>query len=250
MVAEKINSNKNTALFAVVKSAVVDVREMTLAELNSMLNVSDYVKWDGYDFGVEASDQDEDRVLTDAATAASRGYENFGGSIAFFPPLPTDTSSVARQVRSLVSTPHTELVLVQRDGYAADAAWDEGQVFNSFHVITDANAELRGDKNRYYTIDFKNKGFCGINRIVPTASPTGVTIGPTTPTVDVDETIQLTATYEGNNITIGAAWVSSNEAVAVVTPHGRVIGVSAGTASISATYPGSAAGTPKTVTVS
>lgn len=249
MVAAKINSNKNTALFIGVISAVADVTKPTLAELNTLLNASDYVKWDGYDFGVEASEQDEDRVLTDSATAASRGYENFGGTIAFFPPLPTDTSSVARQVRSLVSTPHTELVLVQRDGYAADAAWDEGQVFNAFHVITDANAELRGDKNRYYTINFKNKGFAGINRIVPTASPAAVVIGGT-PAVDVDETIQLTATYEGNNITVGATWASSDETVAIVTPHGKVIGVSAGTADISATYPGSAAGTPTEVTVS
>ena len=249
MAAIKIKSNKNTALFTGVKAAVADVTKPTLAELNTLLNASDYVKWDGYDFGVEASEQDEDRVLTDAATAASRGYENFGGTIAFFPPLPTDTTSVARQVRSLVSTPHTELVNVQRDGYAADATWAAGQVFNAFHVITDANAELRGDKNRYYTIDFKNKGFAGVNRIVPSGTPTAVAIGPTTPTVAVDETIQLTATYEGNNITVGAAWASSDEAIAIVTPHGRVIGVSAGSVNITATYPGSAASTPKSVTV-
>lgn len=249
MVAQKIKSNKNTALFVGVKSAVPDVLAPTLAQLNTLLNASDHVKWDGYDFGVEASEQDEDRVLTDSATAASRGYENFGGPISFFPPLTTDTTSTARQVRSTVSTPHTELVTVQRDGYAADAAWDEGQVFNAFHVITDANAELRGDKNRYYSIDFKNKGFAGINRIVPSAVATAVAITGT-PAVSVGESIQLKAAYEGNDITVGAVWVSSDETVAIVTPHGRVIGVSAGTADISATYPGSAAGTPTEVTVS
>lgn len=249
MVATKIKSNSNTALHAGVISAVADIEKQTLAELNALLNASDDVKWDGYDFNVEASDTDEDRVLTDSATATTRGYENFGGTIAFFPPLPGDSTSKTRQLRSLVSTPHTELVLIQRDGYPASAAFAAGQVYNAYHVISDANAELRGDKNRYYTIAFKSKGKVGINRIVPssTATPVAITGGTT---VAVGESIQLKAAYEGNDITVGAVWVSSDESVAVVTPHGLVIGVGAGSVSISATYPGSAAGTPKAITVS
>jgi hypothetical protein len=249
MAATKIASNKNTRLDIGVISAVTDVTKPTLAELNTLTNASTETKWDGYDFGIEASEQDEDRVLTDSATAATRGYENFGGTIAFFPPLPGETGTTARAVRSLVSTPHTELVLAQRDGYPASTAWAAGQVFNAFHTITDANAELRGDKNRYYEIDFKSKGFVGINRIVPSAVATAVTITGTA-TVDEGDVTQLKASYEGNDITVGAQWVSSDESVAIVTPHGLVIGVSAGTADISATYPGSAAGTPTEVTVS
>lgn len=249
MVAAKLNANKNTALFLATIASVSDVRTISAAELATFTNASDHVKWDGYDFGIEASDQDEDRVLTDSSTAATRGYENFSGPISFFPPAIGDTSSTAYTVRSLVSTPHTELAVLQRDGYAADAAWAAGQIYNSFHVITDANKELRGDKNRYYSIDFKSKGYTGINRIVPSGSPTAVTITGTA-SVNVDETTQLRAAYEGNDITIGATWVSDDEAVAIVTPHGKVIGVSAGTANISATYPGSAAGSPTVVTVS
>jgi hypothetical protein len=138
---------------------------------------------------------------------------------------------------------------VQRDGIAASAPWAAGQVFNAYHVITDANAELRGDKNRYYTIDFKPKGKVGVNRIVPSPIPTAVALtGPAT--VAAGASIQIRAAYEGNDITVGAVYVSSDETKAVVTPHGKVIGVAAGSATITATYPGSAAGVAKAITVS
>lgn len=249
MPAKKINSNKNTGLWIGPKSAVPDVLKPTLAQLNTLTNVSDATKWDGYDFGIEASEQDEDRALTDAAGSATRGYENFGGGIAFFMPRPTDTSSIYRVARNLVAVPRTELVIVQRDGYSASTPFAAGQVINVYHVITDANAHQRGDKNRYYTIDFKPKGFVGVNRIIPSASATAVVLSGAA-AVTVGTAIQLKAAYEGNDITVGAEYLSSDESKAVVTKHGWVIGVSAGSVNITATYPGSAAGTAKAITVS
>lgn len=249
MPATKIGANKNTMLAQGPKAAVNDVLVPLLSELATLTNTSEAAKWDGYDFGIEASEQDEDRALTDAAGAATRGYENFGGAIAYYTPDPADTSSIYRQARNLVGVPHTELVNVQRDGLPAGTAFAAGQVVNVYHVITDANAHQRGDKNRYYTIDFKPKGFVGVNRIIPSAVATAVAITGTA-AVNVGESVQLKATYEGNNITVGAEWRSSDETVAVVTKHGIVIGISAGTADITATYPGSAAGTPTEVTVS
>lgn len=249
MVATKVPSNKFTMFELVAKSSIPDVLRPTLAQLLTAKNVSDAVKWDGYDFNIDASDTDEDRALTDAANAATRGYENFGGSVSFYEPTPTDTTSIYRQARNLVSVPKTELAAIQRDGMPASAAFAAGQVVNTYHVITDANSRERGDKNRYYSIDFKPKGYVGVNRIIPSAAPTAVTITGTA-TVTVGKATQLKATYEGNRITTGATWVSSDETKAIVTPHGLVIGVAAGTAQITATYPGSAAGTATAVTVS
>lgn len=249
MPATKINANKNTRLDLAPKASVADVLKPILSELNAALNVSEAVKWDGYDFNIESSEQDEDRALTDAAGAATRGYENFGGGVSFFMPQPTDTSSIYRQARNRVATPKTELVAYQRDGYPASAAWAPGQVFNAYHIITDANAHERGDKNRYYTIDFKPKGYVGVNRIVPTAVATVVAVTGGAAVV-AGASIQLKAVYEGNDITVGAEWKSSDETKAVVTKHGIVIGIAAGTANITATYPGSAAGPTKAITVS
>jgi hypothetical protein len=249
MPAKKINSNKNTGLWIGPKSAVPNVLLPTLAQLNTLTNVSEATKWDGYDFGLESSEQDEDRALTDAAGAATRGYENFGGGIAFYMPKPTDVSSIYRTARNLVAVPRTELVIVQRDGYSASTPFAAGQVINIYHVITDANAHQRGDKNRYYTIDFKPKGFVGVNRIIPSASATAVAITGGA-TVTVGAAIQLKAVYEGNDITVGAEWLTTDGSKADVTKHGWVIGIAAGAVSINATYPGSLASTPKSITVS
>jgi len=243
MPATKIKSNKSTGLWLGPRSAVPDILRPTLAQLLTLINVSEATKWDGYDFGPEASEQDEDRALTDSASAASRGYEQYGGSISFYNPLPSDTSSIYRVTRNLVLAPHTELVLVQRDGYSVDTPWDEGQVFNIFHVITDANSEQRGDKKRFYTIDFKNKGYAGINRIVPSATPSAVAITPATPVVEAGESIQLRAAYEGVDITVGAEWSIDDETIAIVTPHGKLIGVAEGEALVSAAFPGGVTGT-------
>jgi hypothetical protein len=245
----KIKSNGNTGFWLGPASAVADKLDPKLAEALTLTNVSEATKWDGYDFNVEASEQDEDRALTDAAGASSRGYENFGGSVSFYKPRPDDTSSVYRQARNIAGKMHTELTAIQRDGLPASTPFAAGQVVNVFHVISDARQETRGDKNRYWTTNLKSKGYVGINRIIPSAVPTAVAITGTA-TVAVDKAVQLHATYEGNDITVGAEWKSSDESVAIVTKHGSVIGVSAGTSDITATYPGSAAGTPTEVTVS
>lgn len=246
---KKIKSNGNTLFALGPATAVADKLTPKLAELLSLTNVSEAVKWDGFDFNVEASEQDEDRSLTDAAGAATRGYENFGGNVSMFKPGPNDTTSIYRQARNIAGKMHTELTAVQRDGLPASTPFAAGQVVNVFHVISDARQEQRGDKNRYWTTNLKSKGFVGINRIIPSAVPTAVAITGAA-AVAADASVQLKAVYEGNNITVGAEWKSSDEAVAIVTKHGIVIGVSAGTADITATYPGSAAGVAHEVTVS
>lgn len=246
---QKISSNGNT-LFAIGPvTAVASKLNPQLVELLALTNVSEATKWDGFDFNIEASEQDEDRALTDAAGASTRGYENFGGNVSFYKARSDDASSIYRQARNIAGKMHTELTAVQRDGLPASTPFAAGQVVNVFHVISDARQEQRGDKNRYWTTALKSKGFVGINRIVPSAVPTAVAITGAA-AVTADATVQLKAVYEGNDITVGAEWRSSDESVAVVTKHGIVIGVSAGTAEITATYPGSAASTAHEVVVS
>lgn len=249
MAEQKISSNQNTALHLAPVTAVADTLRPLLPEAQSATNVSEAVKWDGFDFNIEASEQDEDRALTDAAGAATRGYENFGGNVSLYKPQASDATSIYRTARNIVGKSHTELVAFQRDGLPASTPFAAGQVVNVFHVITDARSEQRGDKNRYYTVNLKSKGHVGINRILPSSVPTAVAITGSA-AVAAGEAVQLKAVYEGNDITVGAEWRSSDEAVATVTKHGIVIGVSAGTADITATYPGSAASTAHEVEVS
>ncbi|MBO8132014.1 MAG: Ig-like domain-containing protein, partial [Candidatus Marinimicrobia bacterium] len=65
---------------------------------------------------------------------------------------------------------------------------------------------------------------------------TGVSVEPTTASIGVGETVQLTATVEPSNATNkNVTWSSSNPSVATVSSSGLVTGESAGTATITAT---------------
>jgi uncharacterized protein YjdB len=73
-------------------------------------------------------------------------------------------------------------------------------------------------------------------RIDATAIVNNVTVGPTTLSVEVGATGQLTATVTvGNNASKQVTWSTSNTAVATVDQTGKVTGVAAGTANIRAT---------------
>lgn len=83
---------------------------------------------------------------------------------------------------------------------------------------------------------------------------TTVTITPSTPSIAIGKTQQMTATgtYDNgstDNITQSASWASSDAAVATVSSSGLVAGVSSGTATISATSSGISGSTTVTVTV-
>ncbi len=249
MGATKTESNKNTFFGVAPVNAFANILAPTEAELAAVANLSEAIKWDGYDFGAEASEQDEDRALTDAAGSATRGYESYGGSVSLFTPKPGDTTSVEGQARALVAKPKTELVVVTRDGLPAGAPFAAGQVFNIYHVITDAKNEQRGDKNRYYSVNLRPKGKVGLNRIVPASTPGAVAVTPATPSVAAGSALQLRSVYQNNDITIGAQYTVADKSVAEVTKHGWLIGKTAGTTTITATYPGSATGSAVTVTV-
>ncbi len=74
------------------------------------------------------------------------------------------------------------------------------------------------------------------NANVPTVPVTGVTVSPTSASVHVGMTSQLTATVAPANATNQAVnWTSSNTGIATVSAAGLVTGVAAGTAVITAT---------------
>lgn len=69
-----------------------------------------------------------------------------------------------------------------------------------------------------------------------TVHPTGVSVSPTTASIEVGETVQLTETVAPSNATDkSVSWSSSNTAVATVDSSGLVTGVAAGSATITAT---------------
>ena len=69
-----------------------------------------------------------------------------------------------------------------------------------------------------------------------TVHPTGVSVSPSTASVEAGSTVQLTETVTPSNATDkSVSWSSSNTAVATVDSNGLVTGISAGSATITAT---------------
>ncbi len=122
---------------------------------------------------------------------------------------------------------------------------------NIFRVITDETQHNRNDASRTLGIGLKIQDNALVNYIVPASTPTAVAITPAGPlALGVGDLIFLEAAYQGRNVTVGAIYSSSNEEIFTVTANGIVIGVAVGSATLTVTTPGSAAGTPITVTVS
>jgi len=225
----------------------------TVDEADAALNASGGINWDSFDFNVQASDSQDDRTLTDGAGAKSRGLPKFGGNIEVVIPRPDDTSSIYRETYNVFKGDRAKLATIVRVGPLNSTTFAAGDVVNAYHVLRDADDLRRADSNTpsYASkVNLLPQNDIIVNAILPSASPTAVTVtrvGSGNLTVGTPDFLK--ATYEGNNVTVGAKYVSSDETVVIVTPHGCVLPQAAGTATITATYPGSAAGTPLSVTV-
>ena len=252
-----IQTNGHLAWFAGPSSAISDAHWAsgpTKAELDTLDNYSPGVKVDGTDFGLEASEQVSDRSFADLAGSQARGVSQASGSIEVYTPGTGDTTSIIAQTYDAFGSPRTELAVAQRpvaDQANAIAAGDE---VNIFKVLTDDRQHNRNDASRTLGVGLVLQGALFVNYIVPSAVATAPTAAPQnsvslTTGFTVGEVAFLEVAYEGRNITAGAKYVSSNENIVRVTPGGAVLAVGAGSATITVSYPGAAALTPISVTV-
>jgi len=99
--ASKILSNQRVTVLAGLSSGIASWTATSLANLEALTNVSGAVNWNSFDLNIQASEQSDDRTLTDGAGAQSRGYTNFGGTLELVHPKPDDTTSVFRQAYAL-----------------------------------------------------------------------------------------------------------------------------------------------------
>ena len=249
----RAQSNKRVGWFVGPDNSISEanwVAGPSLAELQSLLNISQETKFDGTDFGLEASEQSEDRSFMDAAGAQSRSSDSASGNIEIYTPSKGETSGLRVQTWVALAKPRTKVAIGQRFITDAGTPIAAGQVLNVFRAITDDRQHNREDVSRTLGIGLVLQDNLLSNYIVPSAVPTEVEISPAGPiSVTMGEPFYLRAEYEGNNVTVGADYVSSDESIFVVTRHGIVIPVAPGTANLTATIAGSAVGTPVAVTV-
>lgn len=245
-------ANKRITLWVGLASALGSFQYATETELAAMLKVAPAVRWDGYDFGMQASDQIDDRSLDDSATATIRSFMQFGGGIPFFFPKITDQSSILRQAFNLFKTRGTQLAIVQRVGFVdRRMAGLAGDNITIMKALTDGYVpDTEGTGGYAYVQNLLPQGDVAPWTIVRGTTATAVTInGAGTQSVAVGGLALRTASYLGNDITNRAKWTSSNPAVATVDNRGIIEGISAGTANITAGFPGGTDSTALAVTV-
>lgn len=245
-------SNKRIKVAYGAANAIANLLQPSLAEANAMLDATPSIRFDGYDFGMQESDQEDDRSLADEASATIRSFAQFGGAVPHFMPKVTDTGSVLRQVFNLTKARNTELVVLERVGFQD---WSQpfaaGDIVNPYRVITDGwTPDTEGTGGYAYLLNLVPKGESQPWFILPPATPVAVTTtGGATGTLTVGGVNLREAFYQGHNITGQGTWTSSNPAVAYAE-DGLIVGVSAGTATVIVTYPGALASTAITYTVS
>lgn len=247
------SDSSNVTFWIVPLGGIANVNAPTAAEINAGLNITDAVRIDGFDFGPQESDQSADRSFGDNATASYRSFSQFGGSVPFYEPKPTDTTSIARQVKTLVSPQDATFYWVERiaDGKVKSDAAASGDYVSVFKVMTGSKQYDTSDRGNgiTYSRSLLPQGDVAINAMVATAiTPT---YAPTTLAQAVGDVDPVKATLASRDITRGGTWVSSAPAVATVSANGVVTAVSAGTATITKVHPAaSGAGTGVAVTVS
>lgn len=246
-------SNKRIQLWIGPASALSSFEFVTESELDAMLMAAPAIRWDGLDFGMQASEQIDDRSLDDDATATLRGFMQFGGGMPFFFPKVTDQSSILRQVFNLVKVQGTELAIVERVGFVdRRTPGTAGDNISIYKAMTDGyTPDTEGTGGYAYIQSMIPRGDVQPWSIVAADTPAAVTIkGAATAELVVGDLTLRGAEYLGNDITPRATWMSSDQTVAIVDNRGIIEAVGAGSANITAIFPGAIESSAVAVTVS
>lgn len=244
----KVLSNQRVTVLAGLASSISDWKTVALSELAALTNVSGAVNWDAFDLNLQASDQQDDRTLTDGAGAQSRGFTNFGGNLQMVNPKPDDASSIYRSAYTIFSTPRVELVVAVRYGPLNSVAPAAGDRWTIYHVETDVVAFGQNDVSKYYQISLKARDDVLVAYIVPSATPAAITAIALTATGSVDDLIFISAEYEGWDITVAATYVSSDETLLVEVHPGIFLVKAGGAPTVTASYPGATDSDAVTIT--
>jgi hypothetical protein len=235
----------------------------TPTEVNAGLNITDDISWNDFDFGIQASNTNNDPSLASKSNVSDRGAMQYGGGISLYLPLDFEDMSNSHAVAyAALKEPRTlGWISIQVDGELSEnntATYTgglvqtaaNGDLIHLFKVLTAAYSHaITGEEAFRETINFLPQGEAYINAVVSTAAPT-VVVTPDTATPEPGEVIALTATVNGRPFTRGVRWTSSDTDVATVSQNGivTIVGENTDTATITATYLGSTDTSAITVT--
>lgn len=265
MTDTKLASSGNIRIWFGGATSMANPLSPTAPEINAMLDISDSVSWNDFDFGTQASNTIDDPSITAKSAVSDRGAATYGGSLSFYYPADeSDASNGYKITYDALRIPGTLGYIVMRidgkeltssTGTASNPGTDAA-ANDLVHVYKVESAgwtdAITGEEAFRYTISFVSKGQIATNAVVRSGAPAPtVEILPLTLALAPNEVGIVNATVNTRRYTRGVKWTSSNTAVATVSANGVVTAVSAGTANISCTHvaTGTAATAPCVVTV-
>lgn len=262
MVDQTFQSQGNVRLRVHASNAFANFRWPTVAELNAGQRLEDAVPWDGFDFGMQASETSDTPPISAKASVQNRAAANYGGAIPFWYPGYYDdpqndlsniydifVPSVDGYDRPIVWISMSIDGEIGESGQPADTmAYAAGDFVSLFRVQADAWEDMtEGDDPFYYTLNFLRNGALAHYTVASTATPTVVI--PATLSSAPGDVDLLAATVNGRPFNGGVTWSTSDPAVATVSPYGVVTSVAVGSATITASIRGAASTDTASVTV-
>lgn len=252
----KITSNEYTKVAWVLDSAMTPAQaaapSATILNGAGTIDLSPAVAWQDWSLGATDSDDVEDRGITDAGNAVSRGFANFEGTLSFFRDAnPNDTTSDYVKAFTTFRTPRTYGYLVLR---VADKHWSDpfaaGDRVSVFRFVADAIIDdTEGDDSVKFTVNFLPQGIMHTYTVVSAATPAAISGIAATGTATVGQAKTLIPTLSGTDIRSTAKYTSSDTTKLVVSQSGVYKALASGTATISVSHPGATAPVPHAVTI-
>jgi uncharacterized protein YjdB len=201
---------------------------------------------------MQASNTQNDPSLADKGNVIDRGAAQFGGSISFYYPKSFDDStSDYSLVYDALDTPRTRGFLVVRiDGEKPTSqAFADGDYLCVMEVMTDATTNvITGEEAFRYTVNFLQQGSLAVYTVARTGTPT-VVVTPSTLASSAGDFDRLAVTVEGRQYTNGVKYSSSDTDVARVSEAGVISSLTAGSATITATFEATSTSATCAVTV-
>lgn len=252
----KITSNEYTKVAWVLDTALTTAQaaapSVTVLNGAGTIDLSPAVAWQDWSLGASDSDDVDDRGITDAGNAVTRGFSNFEGTLSFFRDAnPNDTSSDFVKAFQTFRTPRTYGYLVLR---VAEKHWSEpfaaGDRISVFRFIADSVVDdVEGDDSVKFTVNFLPQGVMHTYTVVQAATPAALTGVATTDAMAVGEKDVLAPTLSGQDVRAASKYTSSDSTKVTVSANGVKTGIAAGTATITVSHPGASAPVTQTVTV-
>jgi hypothetical protein len=167
----KLQSNGNLSVYWVPTSEVADetafLEGPTDAQINSGVDLTAAIAFDGYNLGASESNKIDDKGIADKSNAQSRGFAQFSGSLTFFRGVVSETTGAyadAFDTFKGATDARVDGFLVTRIGLPSATAIAASQKVSVYKFIADSVMDnTEGEDSVKFMVNFQPQGQLAVN---------------------------------------------------------------------------------------